>query len=223
MLSCRRLLFLLPLASCALLATACSPSVQGGSTGGGGAGGAAGGSEGTGGGSGGTGTDTDIVCDDPPMPAVFELGTGEKCFSRLTPGQVIPVMQGPQGGFHLWAAMGCSDCPEKVTVVYGLKDKATNDYYPDQKPLKVIAHLQTTGWPQRAGFTDFLPGVVYDEATQLPKGTHVIMEGAILDSTGQPMHQQEVEVELGDKEIWAPPCDSSPTCGAPGGTPCCTK
>src|SRR4051812_16305154 len=110
----------------ASLATACSSSiVNGGTTGGGGSGGGTGASGGSGGAGGDTGTD--VICDDPPSPQMFEIGTGEKCFSRLTANQVIPVKQGPQGGFHLWLAMGCSDCPEKVTVLYGLKDKATND------------------------------------------------------------------------------------------------
>ncbi|MFS8067046.1 MAG: hypothetical protein ACMG6S_11800 [Byssovorax sp.] len=35
----------------------------------------------------GCGTSASGSCDAPSNPAVFELGTGEACFERLTPGQ----------------------------------------------------------------------------------------------------------------------------------------
>jgi hypothetical protein len=194
-----------------LLLLACSSSVTTGGAGDAGSGGSAGASGGAGA----------PVCEDPPSPGEFELGGGEKCFERLAEMQVVPVMQGPQGGFHLWLAMGCKDCEGKEIVRYGLKDPKTNDYFPDTKPLKVLAPFSTSGWPQKAGFSNFLPGVVYDETTQLPKGTHVIMMGEVLDSAGAVVHSKEIEVELGDIEIWSPPCSTEPTCGSKAGPPCC--
>jgi hypothetical protein len=200
-----------------LLITACTSTVTPGDSGGGGGAGEGGG------GGGGTTSSSGAACDDPEGPAAFEVGSGEKCFERLTEGQVVTVLQGPQGGYHLWLALGCGDCDETAIVRYGIKDVTTKDYFTGTPPQKSVTGLDNDGWHQHAGFTDFLPGVVYDPTTQLPKGTHVILSGAILDTGDKVLHEQEIEVELGDVEIYSPPCSSDPGCGAPGGLPCCTK
>lgn len=33
-----------------------------------------------------------------------EIGTGAEAFEPLSDGQTLPIIAGPQGGFHLWAA-----------------------------------------------------------------------------------------------------------------------
>ena len=35
---------------------------------------------------------------------LLELGTGTQSFSPLTNGQMVTIIAGPQGGFHVWAA-----------------------------------------------------------------------------------------------------------------------
>ncbi len=163
------------------------------------------------------------ACDAPSTPATFETGTGETCFERFAPLQTVPVMQGPQGGFHIWTAIGCSDCGLQPSVEYGIKDPATMTYYAGTYPSEAILDLSGTAWPQKAGLTSFLPGVVYDPTTQLPKGTHVIVSARVIDGGGNTVHLDEHEVILGDVMEWNPPCDPDPTtCGKPGGTPCCT-
>ena len=163
------------------------------------------------------------ACEDPADPPVFEVGTGEDCFTRLASGQTVPVMQGPQGGFHLWLAVGCADCGTPAIVRYGVKDPATGDWYAGTSLQEAVIELDPAGWGQSAGQTAFLPGVVYDSTTQLPKGTHVLLAAAMLDMAMAIKHEGEVEVVLGETKIWSPPCDENPmTCGAPGGTPCCT-
>ncbi len=161
-------------------------------------------------------------CALPPAPQPFEIGTGEACFERLVPQQVIPVMQGPQGGYHLWLAIGCGDCGAKATIAYGVKDPATNDWYAGTGELKQVVELGAGEWRQRAGVTAFLPGIVWDPMSSLPKGTHVRLTASILDEAMNPVHTGEVEVVLGDIEMWSPPCDPGPSCGAPGSLPCCT-
>lgn len=189
-----------------------------------GAGGASGGSGGNAGGSGGasgTGGTGGAACVAPPSPPVFEVGTGESCFTRLTPGQTVKVENGPQGGFHIWLALGCTDCGATPIVQFGIKDPATSDYYPMTMVQKQVVPLDGA-WPQRAGLTAFLPGMVWDKTSQLPMGTHVLLSGAVLDASGAVLHSSDVEVVLGDIEQWNPPCSTDPGCGAPGGLPCCT-
>lgn len=162
-----------------------------------------------------------ISCSDPSSPKTYELGTGEACFERLTAGQTIPVMNGPQGGYHLWTAIGCSDCGATANVRYGVKDPMTQTYWVG--PQTQVVMLSAHGWPQHAGLTAFLPGISWDPMSgALPKGTHVILNAAIINDDNTVKHEQEIEVVLGDTVIWDP-CDPSPmTCGQPGSQPCCT-
>lgn len=233
----KHLLFLstiLPL----LLAAACNSSVGGGSGGeAAGSGGATAGSTttaststgntGAGGSftttSTGTGTGGGMPCPTPSSPQAFELGTGETCFARLTPMETVPVMAGPQGGFHIWMAVGCADCDAQSIIAYGVKDPMTNDWFAGTFQLKEAVDLGPPGWRQRAGYKAFLPGIAWDPTTVLPKGSHVLLTATILDgATMMPIHSGEVEVILGDEVPWSPPCDPTPNCGAPGGLPCCS-
>lgn len=164
-----------------------------------------------------------VTCATPPAPQTFELGTGEKCFERVTAGQELPVLQGPQGGYHLWLAVGCADCGLQLIAQYGIKDPATHDWIAGTAANQAVFPITTPGWAQLAGFTDFLPGVIWDPMSSLPKGTHVLLYAAVLDMNSAVKHEAEVEVVLGDIMPWAgPPCDAGPNCGTPGGLPCCT-
>lgn len=162
------------------------------------------------------------ACTPPSSPAVFETGTGEACFERLASGATVKVLQGPQGGFHIWLAVGCSDCGTKATIEYGVKNPATMAWYDGTYAQKVVVPLTGSPWGQQAGFTAFLPGVVWDATTQLPKGTHVLLSATVLGPDDGALHQAEVDVVLGDVEEYNPPCDQNPmTCGQPGSAPCC--
>lgn len=48
--------------------------------------------------------DTGGPSEEPPSIEV-ELGTGAERFESLTDGQEVVLVQGPQGGFHVWAAV----------------------------------------------------------------------------------------------------------------------
>jgi hypothetical protein len=158
----------------------------------------------------------------PPSPAAFEAGSGQTCFERLTSGQTVTVLQGPQGGFHIWLAVGCSGCTAKTTLEYGVKDPATKTWFATTSPQKVAVDLGGAGWRQQAGFTAFLPGVPWDQTTQLPKGTHVLLTAITYGADNLPIDDVENDVVLGDIEQYTPPCDPDPaTCGTPGGLACC--
>lgn len=201
-----------------------------GGAGNGGSAGAAGGSAGAAGSAGSAGSGATAgaagapACVTPPEPQVFETGTGQQCFERLTPGQVVPMIQGPQGGFHLWLAIGCADCAASTLVEIGVKDMATGTFYPGYPgPQKQVIQPSPGPWGQRAGLTAPLPGTAWDPESQLAKGTHVLLSASVLDlQTSAVIHGADVEVVLGDIQQWNP-CSSDPSCGQPGGPPCCTK
>lgn len=222
----RRSSLLLPLSiSFASLAFACTSTID---TGGGGSGGGSSSSSSgmsSSGSSSGTSSSSSsgavVTCDDPPSPAAFEVGTGEICFERLTSGQEVNVMAGPQGGFHLWLAVGMTDWIAQPIVEFGVQDVSTHAWLTGFGS-KTVVTMDGDGWHQRAGFTAFLPGVEWDPSTVLPKGTHVLLVASVLAQDNTVLHTAEVEVVLGDTVTWYPPCDPSSMCGQPGGLPCCT-
>ncbi len=202
----------------AILAVACNSSVSTGGEGGGNGTSTSSGSSAAS--SSGTGGDT---CAAPPSPAPFEAGGGETCFERLTQGQTVKVLQGPQGGFHIWLAVGCTGCTSSKTIEYGVKDPATKTWFAMSTPQKVAVDLAGAGWREHAGFTAFLPGVPWDQTTQLPKGSHVLLTAILYGDNNAPVDEIENDVVLGDIEQYSPPCDPEPTtCGLPGGLPCCS-
>ncbi|WP_437577591.1 hypothetical protein [Sorangium sp. So ce887] len=75
-----------------------------------------------------------------------------------------------------------------------------------------------TGWREREG-----SGGIWDPDAVLVEGTRVILAAEALNDDGSTKHAAQVEVVLGVTEVWGRPCsDDTETCGAPGGTPCCT-
>lgn len=208
-----------------ITAVACSNGVAGSGTGAGGSGGGS-----TSSGSGGTTSSSSSGgsgggqpgCADPPGPESFEVGSGEACFQRLTAGQTVPVMAGPQGGYHIWLGVGCADCGDQAILRYGVKDPATHDWYAGTHENDAVVPLDADGWHQGAGLQAYLPGISWQPGSELEKGTHVILYAAVLDASMAVKHEGEVELVLGDTEPWSPPCDPGPNCGAPGGLPCCT-
>ena len=204
------------LACISILTVACNSSVTSGGEGGSSSTGTAT----TGATSSGTGGD---ACKAPPTPAAFEAGEGQTCFERLTAGQTVTVLQGPQGGFHIWFAVSCIGCADKTTIEFGVKDPATMTWFADTSPQKVAVDLGGGGWQQQAGFTAFLPGVPWDQMSVLPKGTHVLLTGIHYGADGMPKEEIQNDVVLGDVEQYSPPCNPEPmTCGLPGGLPCCS-
>src|SRR5262245_15487600 len=98
-----------------LLLVACSGSI--GSGGGGGTGGNAG--------AGGS----PPACAPPAAAPAFGVGTGEVCYEAVSAGDVVPLMNGPQGGYHVWLGIGCTgDCGGATILRYGVQDQATGAY-----------------------------------------------------------------------------------------------
>lgn len=189
--------------------TACQSSVENPS-GEGGHANAGGGGEGGGGAGGSGGTGGSAECAAPASPAMFEIGTGEKCFSRLAASDEVPLLNGPQGGYHVWLAIGCEDCNDPVLLRFGARDPQTGAPFGGMEDLQEMVPLEGAAWPQAAGLTVFMPGLSWDPEGVPPpaKGTHVVLWAEAYDGA-ELVHQAEVEVIIGDLQEWNP-CAEDP-------------
>lgn len=187
-----------------LLLAACDSRVVSdsdeGSEGGGNAGGASAGGSGAGG--------QPVDCDPPSTTAVFEIGSGEECFEPLADGATVPLISGPQGGYHLWVAVGCADCAATVSLEWGVNDPVTGETFPNTYPNQGTVPLSSGAWPQAAGLIAGMPGLSWDPENEPPPppGTHVLLW---VKSSGAVEHEAEVEVVIGETVSWDP-CAETP-------------
>ncbi len=195
-----------------LALTACTSTVHeadGSGEGGGGSGEGANGSGGQAEGGSGGGP----ACTTPGDHPVFALGTGEDCFEPLSDGDVLPLISGPQGGYHLWLALGCSDCGATPVLSWGARDPATGQTLEGTFDSQGVVNLSGGAWPQAAGLFAGMPGVSWDPENEPPPapGTHVIL-WARVDAAG---HEAAVEVVIGETIAWDPCIEdpNDPNCG----------
>ncbi|NUO49416.1 MAG: hypothetical protein HOV80_11225 [Polyangiaceae bacterium] len=157
-------------------------------------------------------------CGETPNAPEFEIGTGEVCYEPLVEGQVVPHITGPQGGYHVWAAVLCPACPPKVsaTVFATLAETGEN-------VGEVTTRVIELKSGQAAGLLAYLLGSTADPASHLPEGTELLVHVELATLAGEPLYAgQRLEV-LGPVEIWLNQCDPEPsTCGTPGGLKCCS-
>lgn len=133
-------------------------------------------------------------CEAPAKPGVFELGTGEACFVRVSAGNILPIIYGSQGGQHVWTAFGCKDCPPTPVIHYGAKDPETGEWLYAGEVTQVV---ELAGdWPQVAGLRASLPDSWDENAVSV--GSHVLLSLEVATAAGQVLHHQEVEVILGE-------------------------
>lgn len=164
-----------------------------------------------GGGEGGQGGEAPASCDPPPSPEAFEIGTGEVCFERLEAGQVVPLVQGPQGGFHVWVAMSCVGCGAEMHLRYGALDPTTDEHFENTYPSEGLFQLSgDASARQRAMLTAVMPGLPWDPENfpPLEKGASVRLYVEHLED-GVVVERSEIDVVLGDTVSWDP-CAESP-------------
>lgn len=170
------------------------------------------------GGEGGQGP-TPASCDPPADAADFELGTGELCFERVTAGQEVPLYAGPQGGYHLFLAIGCTDCGAQALVMYTIVDPSTgmplDRTYPDSTTYAMFSGAE---WPQSAGLQIGMPGFQWsgDEDPPVPQGTPIQLQVTVRDGAEgtEILHEGALDLVVGAITPWDP-CDANPN------GPCC--
>lgn len=150
-------------------------------------------------------------CSPPAETPSFAIGTGELCFTALADGDVVPMMSGPQGGYHVWLAIGCTDCGSSAQVAYKLLDPETKELVPGTYDLNQENIVLGGDWPQAAGIQMALPGSSWDEESDPPlaKGTKILVHVEVEANQGAVFHEGEVEVEIGATQSWDP-CDANP-------------
>ncbi len=202
-------LFLASLGLAACQGTVSSSSANGGGGSGGSGEGGNGGNTGTT--STTTTTTTSGACVTPPDVGSFEVGTGEKCFEALADGDEVPLMSGPQGGYHVWLAAGCTDCGTPVHLKYGALDPATNMPLVGTYNEEAMVELGAGKWPQKAGIVVHMPGLSWDPENEPPpaKGTKVLLWADSFTPDGAPLHHAVVLVTIGDIMDWSP-CIENP-------------
>lgn len=165
-----------------------------------------------GGGEGGQGGEAPATCDPPPSPEVFEIGTGEDCFARVQPGQELPLIAGPQGGFHMWVAMSCAGCSAEMHLRYGALDPATGEHFANTYASEGLFELSGDAKSrQRAMLTAGVPGMSWDPVAfpPLEKGAAVRLYVEHLVD-GMVVERSEVDVVVGDTVTWDP-CAEDPS------------
>lgn len=168
-----------------------------------------------------TTTTTAVVCTQPADVGAYDVGTGEKCFEVVADGGEVPLMSGPQGGYHMWLAVGCDDCENPVHLKYGALDPATNQPLAGTGTQEAMMPLTSDAWPQRAGITVYMPGLSWDPANNPPpaKGSQLILWADAYAADGTPQHHGARLVTVGDTLPWNPCAENpnDPTCGLDGG------
>lgn len=158
-----------------------------------------------------TTTTTAVVCKTPPDMGAFEIGTGEKCFEALAAEGEVNLMSGPQGGFHVWLAVGCTDCGTVVHMKYGVHAIGSTTPLEGTYDEEAMVELAGEDWPQKAGLIVHMPGENWDPVTYPPpaKGDKVLLWADAYAPNGDLWHHGEVIVTIGDIVDWNP-CAANP-------------
>ncbi len=142
-------------------------------------------------------------CDPPPGADSFEVGTGETCFERVSAGASVPLIAGPQGGYHVWLAVGCADCGAEAHIrarVFAEDGTEMADLAIEQ-----VVDLVGDAWPQHAGIQLGMPGGEFDvEAAPLPAGTKLRARVETIGADGLPLHASELDFVIGETVDWEP-------------------
>jgi hypothetical protein len=145
-------------------------------------------------------------CTPPEGAQTFEAGTGEFCFQRVTPSERVDLMAGPQGGYHLWLAVGCADCGDSMKVRTQVFD-ATGAVLEGTHLREQFVELVGDAWPQHAGIQIAMPGGEWaggDEPLQPPApGTPLTIRVEALDASGGLLHAVDMPITVGDQEDWS--------------------
>ena len=132
--------------------------------------------------------------DVPPLPdaappAFIEIGTGARRYARLEAGQEVPIIQGPQGGFHVWGGFrgrGFPDDDVRIRFALDLEGEtiATADYTEFALPT------DSTGLYSYAAVS-----VIYleNERVEPSSGSRMTLRATVESSDGQSL-SDEIDV-----------------------------
>ncbi|MFO0550762.1 MAG: hypothetical protein U0271_20375 [Polyangiaceae bacterium] len=144
-----------------------------------------------------TGCPGPASCDPPENPETFEVGTGEDCFERVTADEAVPIMSGPQGGFHVWLAIGCGDCESSVRLRFKITNTDSGaEVTPD---TELFVDLYGDEWTQSPG----LQAQIFNESN-FELGDHLHFDVRVFDAeTGNTLlHEGSMDIVAGSYQEW---------------------
>ena len=137
-------------------------------------------------------------CELPPDLAPFETGTGEVCFERLGEDGVVSHFEGPQGGYHLFLALTCSDCAGEVVVETTARQE---DNGAEVSPL-TQSSVAMKG-VSATGIIVPMPGSPWDpESPPLAEGTRLLLNTVVKSMSGEELHNVEELRVVGPSVVW---------------------
>lgn len=141
---------------------------------------------------------------EPGDPAV-QLGTGEIDFSALVDGQDLPIIRGPQGGYHLLGAIRTHDLepglddqlghPDNPTVTFDVTRGGESLLHPGMTPL--VQGLEPMSAPEDPWTHQLLNRfVILDIADDDELDGAAVELGATVDDVDGVHVEQTVDVHL---------------------------
>lgn len=131
----------------------------------------------------------------------LSVGTGEDAYQPVAKGSTIPLMKGPQGGFHLWIALRCDGCKDLAVVEFGARDGASGEL------LSYPGLQQRVAFPIGGGVDD-VSGLVTHVTSTDPDdyvGRSAVLWASLRADPEEPAFAEaSADVAIGDVEVWNP-------------------
>lgn len=141
-------------------------------------------------------------CDFP-----MEVGVGLYEMTVPSPGDVVPLVEGVQGGFHIWLAARCWDCADQVEITFGVREELDGAWFYDV-PIVGISNLTVRGEVrEKTGLYGLMPGT--------PDDPWIVGLPAVLDVTirdGERTSSRVLDVVVGEPEYWDCPTSDPTQC-----------
>lgn len=135
---------------------------------------------------------TDPFPSDGGTPVVL-VGTGETEFEAVEKASGVSLIEGPQGGMHIWVSVRCQNLGPRVEIEYGVRDVTTGELL-SVKGLVLVADLSPEDeWAEQVGLTAFLTGS--DPADY--EGQRVQLWATVTEESGDSAMDQAETVVLG--------------------------
>lgn len=115
----------------------------------------------------------------------FEVGTGESAFEALGEGATVPLIHGPQGGYHVWIGVRHRGLgPGDIVLEYGAVDPVTGEGLMFPGLRAVEADVDPEAVSQAAGLVGFL----LEDEPAVYAGRSITLEARGSDEAGNAMN-----------------------------------
>lgn len=114
--------------------------------------------------------------------AVLELGTGSRTFAPLADGDEVPIIHGPQGGWHLWGSLRVQGLqPKRLAVTFDVSLEGPPALGLSSNSYTLDLVKSGSAW-QWSGLLGLVPDPVPVD------GRVVVLSMAVTDTNGVTLH-----------------------------------